>query len=242
MYNTSKYIVDRPKSVKVYDSFGPDVEIARTFFYYDGQGYGVAPSEGYVTTQGAYVSSGANDFVTSLFSYLGDGRLSSTTDPKGRVSTTSYYGNTAPERGRIQKVTDPAGLSTTMGYDPYFRVDSVTDARGKTVTADRDVYSRVTAVTAPGTGSDAVRYQYTDTTPARLKTSTWVDDTFVDTYTYTDGFGRVFQTQTALPTPGNTAIADVKFDSAGRVVSSLEPSLALLTARSEEHTSELQSH
>jgi len=223
VYNTSKYIVDHPKSVKVYNSFGPDIESGRTEYIYDNGSVGSAPSEGLLTSQLSYFSSSTNDYVTSSFSYLPDGRLSTSKDPNLSVTTTTYFGNTTLERGRVQKVTDAGGLSTTMGYDAYFRVDSVTDARGKTVTADRDTYSRVTAVTAPGLASDAVRYQYTDTTPARLKASTWVEDTFVDTYTYTDGFGRVFQTQSVSPTSGKRVVTDTKFDNAGRVVSSADP-------------------
>jgi RHS repeat-associated protein len=70
------------------------------------------------------------------------GRLLTVTGPRSDVTTYEYYGDsdgTINRRGRIKKITDAAGLETTVGgYDAFGNVESVIDANNVETTATYD--------------------------------------------------------------------------------------------------------
>ncbi len=201
---TGGYIVDRPKETKLFDvETGGDVELARTWYYWDSGTHGAAPTEGHLFYERRFASS--SDWVQTQYTYKSDGRLATVSDPNSHV-TTYTYDDVGEPYGRLSTVTDAEGHVTTTGYDSYFRVNAVTDTRGKVTDAVRDEYGRITEVDAPSSSTDAVRYSYTDATPARLWTETYVDGAYVDTYTYMDGFGQAFQTQTVSPTSNKRVV------------------------------------
>ncbi len=208
--NASVWIVDRPKETKLYDSTpSGDTEIGRTRYLWDNQAYGVAPTEGHLTEEQGFWSSNTADHADTEYTYKTDGRLATVTNPNNHTTTYGYDDVGVPY-GRLVTVTDAEGHITTTGYDSYFRVDAVTDTRGKVTDAFRDEYGRITAVDAPSSSTNAVRYTYTDyatsSNPARLWTETYVDGTYIDTYTFMDGFGNAFQTQAVSPNSGQRVV------------------------------------
>ena len=222
VYQTSTgYIVDRPKETKTFDVTGSgDVLIGKTWYFWDSGTYGAAPTEGHLFYERHYKSS--TGWVQSFYTYKPDGRLATVRDPN--LHTTTYtYDDVGVPYGRLVSVTDAAGLVTGTGYDAYFRVNSETDPRNLTTSATRDSYGRITAVTAPGSSTEVLRYHYTDSTPARLWTESRVESDYVDSYTYADGFGRAFQTQTVSPNSGQRVVTTSETISSGVLKYQSEP-------------------
>jgi len=229
---TSGYIVDRPSETKLFDvTPGGDVRIGRTLFFWDSSSHGTAPTEGHLFYERHYASNGSSDWVQTRYTYKPDGRLATVRDPNLHTTTYTYDDSGVPY-GRLVSVADAEGLVTETGYDAYFRVDSVTDPRNLTTTAARDDYGRVTAVstpgvttvvTLPGNGRNVVEYSYTDSTPARLQTKSHVDGSMVVGYTYADGFGRAFQTQTVSPANGHRVVTTSATNNAGVLKYQSEP-------------------
>lgn len=82
---------------------------------------------------------------TTTWTYDDDGRLASTTEPRGN----------APG-------TDPAGFTTHYGYDAAGNLTSVTDPLGNKTTREFDGNNRVTTVTDARGNSTQLRYRHDD--------------------------------------------------------------------------------
>lgn len=223
VYQTSTgYIVDRPLEVKLYDGVpGAGVKIGHTRYYWDSGTYGTAPTEGHLFYERHYASS--SSYIQTKYTYEPDGRVASVRDPN-QHTTTYTYDDVGVPYGRLVRVTDAEGLETGTGYDAFFRVDATTDPRGLTTTAERDDYGRVVAVTAPGSSTDVVKYHYsTSSVPNKLWTESRVDGVYVDTYSYADGFGRAFQTQTPSPNAGQRVVTTSETNNDGVLKYQSEP-------------------
>jgi RHS repeat-associated protein len=81
------------------------------------------------------VTGGHPTSFTTTFSYDGDGRPTSATDPLGHVTRTSYDAD-----GNVISVTDPLGRATTFGYDADNEQTTVTkpDTTSSSTSYDSD--------------------------------------------------------------------------------------------------------
>ncbi len=139
------------------------------------------------------------------FTYNGDGRVATVTDPMARVTTMSYDPVTGllaerigpgPQHyreawtydaeGHVLTSTDRDGKVTTHTYDAAGRMDSVRDPLGRTATYTYDAQGRVLSITDP-------RAEAPGANPAQFRTTFTYD---VNGYprTTTDPLGRVSTT------------------------------------------------
>ncbi|MDX8149509.1 polymorphic toxin-type HINT domain-containing protein [Lentzea sp. BCCO 10_0061] len=195
--------------------------------YYDGQGYGAAPTKGepstieslksYVNGAPAYVT----DQVTERDIY---GRTTKTTDPKG-TSTVAY---TPAAGGPVTELTatNSVGWVTKTVLQPAWGSPlSVVDPNERKTDYGYDGLGRTTAVWPIGfdrTGPAAKKFSYRDRADGAVAVATSTLNTslqYVTSYQLFDGLLRPRQTQTPDAAGGtsNTVITDVHYDSAGRV-------------------------
>jgi RHS repeat-associated protein len=131
---------------------GPRTDLTQTTTY---SYYSTASASGCGTPGGAcyqpgdlYQVTDALGHVTTIASYDGDGRITRVTDANGVNSDTTYtprgwiashtVGGSVTQFtympwGDVQTVTDPDGVTTTLGYDPAHRLNRITDAQGNYV-------------------------------------------------------------------------------------------------------------
>jgi RHS repeat-associated protein len=124
-----------------------------TTYGYDTQGRVTSvslPGGGSTTT--TYAAAGpltVTEAVTSTenrtiaITYTTSGQVSTTTDPRNKVTTFAYDTTT----GDLLSVTDPLSHATTFGYDTLGRRTNVTDALSHSTTTTYDARGRVTRVT-----------------------------------------------------------------------------------------------
>ncbi|HTR58586.1 MAG TPA: RHS repeat-associated core domain-containing protein [Casimicrobiaceae bacterium] len=93
--------------------------------------------------------SGTNITRTWNWTYTTLGRMQTTTDPNGRVTTYAYYSDTDPDfgkRGNVQSITNAAGHVTQITtYDAHGRATSTTDPNGLVTALAYDVRGRLTS-------------------------------------------------------------------------------------------------
>lgn len=100
-------------------------------------------------------------YATTVQQYDALGRLTTTTDPKSRVTTIAY-----DLGGRKTAMTDPDMGSWSYGYDASGNLTTQTDARGIRTTLNYDALNRVTSKSySDGTPTAGFTYDhYPDTT------------------------------------------------------------------------------
>jgi RHS repeat-associated protein len=131
---------------------GPRTDLTQTTTY---SYYSTASASGCGTPGGAcyqpgdlYQVTDALGHVTTIASYDGEGRITRITDANGVNTDTTYtprgwiashtVGGSVTQFtympwGDVQTVTDPDGVTTTLGYDPAHRLNHITDAQGNYV-------------------------------------------------------------------------------------------------------------
>jgi YD repeat-containing protein len=167
---------------------------------------------------------------TWSWTYDSFGRVLVATDPLGRVSTNTYYPNTATQnalnpnsRGMLASTTNAAGHTTNItAYNAHGQPLSVTDANGLVSTFAYDSRQRLTSRTS---GLETTTYEYTPFgAPSKI---TMPDGSYLS-YTY-DAAQRLTQIQDGL---GNKMVYTL--DWAGNRVKedALDPAGALARTRS----------
>jgi RHS repeat-associated protein len=120
------------------------------------------------------------------------GRYGTMTDPRGKVTTYTYYPNTAAQnaalansRGMLASITNALGHTTTFNaYNAHGQALSITDANGLTTSMVYDARMRLTSRSvANGTTTETTTYDYDGV--GQLKKVTLPDTSFI-TYTYDD--------------------------------------------------------
>lgn len=138
------------------------------------------------------------------WTYDAYGRVLTATDPRGKITTNTYYPNTAAQnttlansRGLLASVSNALNQTVNItGYNPHGQPLTMTDANGLTTTMTYDVRQRLTSRTV---GSETTTYTY-DGVGQLIKVT--LPDSSTLTYTY-DGAHRLTQIADGL---GNKVI------------------------------------
>ncbi len=186
-----------------------------TTFTYDGSGNLTQKSIAAPKNDG----SGSMTSRTWSWTYTTLGRVLTSTDPNGRITTYAYYADTEPDlgkRGNVAAITNPLGHVTQItAYDADGRPLTVVDPNGLSATLGYDLRGRITSRIV---GSETTRYIYDGV--GQLTQATLPDQSYV-AYTY-DGAHRLMQIRDglgnrityALDAMGNR-IGEQVFDSSG---------------------------
>jgi YD repeat-containing protein len=143
-------------------------------------------------------------------------KLTSTTDPAGRVSTLAVNGAT----GNVDSYTNPANETTTYGHTTTGLLASVTDPLGHTTSWGYDAYGLPTSLTQPAGGVASVTRD--DLGEITIVTDEVGNSTY---YTY-DLLGRVASISTyPYPNaPANTILTNTyTLDAVGNMLSATDP-------------------
>jgi RHS repeat-associated protein len=197
---------------------GTGALVSQTESFYDGQSLGIAPTAGNVTKAERATATAHFDVTTSTYDQYG--RMLTTTDPDGNVTTTAYTPATGAEPTSVS-MTDAMNLVTSTTYDPAreLALTSTTPA-GNTATKTYDALGRQTAQWAPGnptTGPATTTYSYAVSStapPVTTENDLEPGGNYQTTDTISDSFGvtREVQTETA---GGGTDITDTTYNSDG---------------------------
>lgn len=202
--------------------------ISATRSSYDGQAWNTPPTLGDTTRTEALsnTATGPTYITTGTASYDQYGRTVSATNAAGHTSTTSYTPTTGGPVTSV-RTTNAAGHTTDTTLTPTRGLPSKSvDANGKTTETTYDALGRLTAGWLPtqsraNGAKAAVVIAYGPIVPGQAnwtKTSTLLahTNTYLDSYSLTDGMGRVRQTQTpAANTATNRVITDTFYDTRG---------------------------
>ncbi|MBI2864438.1 MAG: hypothetical protein HYX94_07735 [Chloroflexi bacterium] len=221
-YNTSAYIVDKPRQINVYawdSSTSTDVQASRKSYYYDNLGWAVAPTQGHVSL----MEEGVSGQLSVVWYYGYDrngnwvgfpyGNTRWAKDPKGNVTETVYDStyHTFPV-----KTVDPLLRETNVQYDYVLgKPTQITDPNGAVTRHEYDVFGRIVKTRRPGdTYGDAdaatiVHRHHTATVPNKVVTGIRKDaggpsaegwPTRRYQHVFYDGLGREVQRQVNFET------------------------------------------
>lgn len=245
--DTSSWLIGYPKEVakvgvdcaQLSTAMYPDAAISDSRMSYDGSPWGTAPTEGDVTqsqivdSYSGTTAATAHWVTDSQSGYDAMGRLTSSTDILGHTTTTAYTpaaSATAGSGALTQQVTTntaPFNWTTTTKFNPAWGVEtSAEDQNGNATTASYDALGRRTQVWLPirpqaaNPASPSIKYAYTEsiTVANTIATTTVGPAANITAYVLYDGLGRQVQSQTTAAAGGGSAISDIAYDSAGRVV------------------------
>lgn len=196
----------------------------RTF--YDGGGFGQAPTHGLVTTNQELASHDGTTgiYVTvGLTGYDAYGRVTSLTDAEGRETVTSYTDGNGLAVGK--SVTNVLGHAVVNNYDPARgQIVETVDANDKRTSLRYDGLGRLIRVWLPnrsksGGSSPNMRFEYhmSGDGPPTVITETLNNDlsTYQASYELFDGWLRPRQSQAPGP-GGGRLVTDVFYDELGR--------------------------
>jgi RHS repeat-associated protein len=217
--NTTSWILDTVSDTTVWnatqnDAIGNVVCAgtlqADTKSYYDAQANTAAPTRGNLTMVRRQVDAAGTWATTSQLGYDAFGRVVTSTDGNGNVTSTDFE----PHNAAIVTytvVTDAAQHATTTNVSLQTgAATSVADPNSSTSTATYDALGRRASVTMPteqGLGGPTLVYTYTlsQTAPSMVETAQavqWHSSVssmgYAYTYAYVDGLGRTRQVQTDI--------------------------------------------
>jgi RHS repeat-associated protein len=105
-------------------------------------------------TRGLHTATVDRNGNTTRYSYDASDRLTSVTDPRGRVTTLAYSG------GRLASSTDPVGRITTFTHDASGNLRQITDPDGSTRQFSYDARHRLTAQTSKNGAVTTYEYNF----------------------------------------------------------------------------------
>jgi RHS repeat-associated protein len=213
----------------------PQNVIADKQYAYDGGGVGVAPTKGLVTkTQDvkAYSSGTASYVDVERTTYDSYGRVLTSTDALGRVTTTSYTDAGGLQTGTTVRTPDPDGTgpltphSTVTALDPAFGLPTkATDPNGNVTSGKYDGLGRLVSVWEPGrvqgthTPNTTFAYTVRDTGVNAVTTKTLNHDAsaYLTSTMIMDGLLRDRQTQSPSADRDNPGrvVTDTLYDTRG---------------------------
>ncbi|TDV48680.1 RHS repeat-associated protein [Actinophytocola oryzae] len=242
--NETSWLYTLPSSVQRVS--GPCVEtnpatrlniISDDHKHYDGQDFGVAPTEGRLTqvdTLDTWPADGGPTYQSTKSTYdTVYGRPLTTTDPLNRETTTSYTPSTGGPVTQVTTTSPPvtvAGVATSFTSTTTFDAvsglpTSTVDQAGLRTDKTYDSLGRVTAVWLPGRSKTAkqsanVTFGYAvNTLPPSVVTTNRLlaSGAYATTYTIVDGLGRTVQVQEPTSyADGGRIVTDTLYDSQGR--------------------------
>ncbi|MEK7425513.1 MAG: RHS repeat-associated core domain-containing protein [Actinomycetota bacterium] len=195
--------------------------------YYDNQAFLTALPTGAHTYTSTRPTQTAGWFGTA-YTVDGVGHVTAVDGPLAGTGDTSYAFYNGDGFRWAQR--DATGHTTSQDIDPgrglaRYSVDwndglflsPATEGIDKVTVTDYDALGRLTAVQLPGDPNPTVRIEYslTKTAPNWMKRRLQqTDGSWREEWTYTDGFGRVKETQTAGPN-GGRLVSATEFDGRG---------------------------
>jgi RHS repeat-associated protein len=240
--DTSRWMLNYPSTVTVNgcgNSSDWTQSISSTNNFYDNAtSLTSAPTNGYITRVDdatTYNSAGdATAWTTTTTAYDTVGRVTSTTDPLGRTTTTAYVPETSGtvfEVGPVTQTTvtnpSPFNWTTVTGYVRSFGAPaSVVDANAKRTDLTYDALGRLLQVwlpdhlkaTFPSVPSTSYAYVVSQTTANSVATTTLTPSGGTTTsYTLYDGMGRQVQTQVPAEQSAGAVAVDTQYNPAGLV-------------------------
>ena len=202
-----------------------DTLLSRAETFYDNHAnLSDAPTSGRPTKTRAYRT--ATEYTESTVAYDTYGRATSATDPLGRTTTTAY---TPSDNQPTTKVvtTNPKGWTAETTLAPWWgSPTTIEDVNGRVTDLIYDQFGRPTSVWLPGrpkTEPASMQFSYGvgPYEPNWAKTSnlhTIAGDgtaTYLDSWTYFDGFGDTLETQTAAPGGTGRVVTAHDYDTRG---------------------------
>ena len=213
----------------------PDDAVAANRYFYDGNPFKAPPTRGDVTRTEELDRWTGDDPVTTLVAtteYDAYGRTTSTTDAKGRTSTTAYTPD-ADHGGPLTQVvtTDAMKFATTTTIDPSFGQPTVSvDANGRRTETAYDALGRRTEVWLPNRtrgpnvrGNQYFEYAYHNDAPTVVTTtSLGPNGNYTSGKQIYDSLLRIRQKQEPAK-DGGRLITDTRYDSQSRAYKTTAP-------------------
>jgi YD repeat-containing protein len=202
----------------------PAEVIGATRNSYDGKAFGVAPTEGLVTSTESMVDWSNNApvyFVTSTSQFDAYGRVRFSFDADQNKTETSYTPATGGPLTQVNAI-NPKGWTSYTAIDPATGATTLShDANGRDTVSLYDGLGRLISVWLPGhkiTSTPDFKYTYQLNTDKAsvVQTDTLNASGMVATsFTFYDSLLRPVQTQAPSPTTG-MLVSETFYDSAGR--------------------------
>ncbi|MFH1445776.1 MAG: FG-GAP-like repeat-containing protein [Nanoarchaeota archaeon] len=224
--NTDKWIVDKPKHYSFYDSDNT-TRIRESWFDYDEQGYGHAPTKGDLTSREDWLYGGDNP--TANYTYDSYGNVIEEIDANGYY-TNYTYGIADTTHTFPEQITNARSHIFNYSYDlGTGNLLSETDSNGFMTNYTYDVLGRISMEILPYDSLDyptsIYQYDLDGVAPERVKfiqrEMAGQDSTLNASYFY-DGFGRLIQTKREA-TKNRQIVNDVFYDSMKRVGNESNP-------------------
>ena len=239
--NTNPYIVNRParQVLSIGNAGGTCMGDVR--YFYDGNtGYDQLPTTGDVTMQRTVLDSCSDptqfsDVQTSYDSY---GNATSRTDPNNNQTTTAYdttAGSWPMLYAYPTSMTQPlVGVTTYTWNKVLGQVTRVVDPNSAITSYLYDDWGRQTKMWQPGeisgTTSATIEMVYTNYgggsapfTVQKRQLETQGGATYLDSWTFYDGVGRIIQTQAETATANQSVLVSSAYNPRGQVMKQTVP-------------------
>jgi len=233
--NTSLHLLDLPYQERTWDGYSTTtrsctgVELARFETNYQGVSWGQVPTNPRADEQRTLLSA-PSAWATTMTGYDGLGRVTSSQDARGAVTTTAY----SPPSGLVstQVVENALGHEITTTLDPARQVPvMVRDSNLHDTTLTYDRLGRLETVLRPGDSAtyptlrfvyDVHPFQLQPAAVRRSQRTTSGTSSQLDSWTFLDGLGRTRQTQHASPS-GGRVISTTTYDARGLLAQTTLP-------------------
>lgn len=161
-------------------------------------------------TQSSTVGGAGGSTTTNTYGANSGQSLTKTTSPTGAAASLSYANPAGPTQFLPTSGSDDAGNAGTFTYNGAGNPLTSSDALAAKASLTRDADGTVTTATAPGNGSNATRYGYTNKQTTSITPVTG-SSLAARAYTY-DGYGRL-----ATATNGRGVTTTYTYDRLDRV-------------------------
>ncbi|MBI3560529.1 MAG: VCBS repeat-containing protein [Gammaproteobacteria bacterium] len=241
VYNTTDYIVNRPSHTVMQETSTSGMKINETWYDYDFQANGVAPTQGDLTRETHWLSGGVNPVIN--YAYDNVGNRINVLDANGNLCTNNGWTNitlydsvylTFPrtEINALCQITSKTywGVNDTAlaasnvagAYAVPGQLATVTDVNGVRSDSYWDSLGRPKASVIPPDNAayptTVWNYEVTGAVPSDIsesKRETPGAAGTLDKITYVDGFGRTIQVKGEAKTAGQWTTQDTWYNSRG---------------------------
>ncbi len=214
VYNQDKWILNKASHSYATDSNGNKVSEGWRYYDNNSSWYGVTPTLGRLTKEEKWSNSSSN--ATIAYVYDAYGNTASVTDPKGRVTTTTYD---STYHMYPSVVTNALGQTQSATYDPKTgQILTSTDPNSQVSTKSYDTFGRVQQVFGPydDASHPAIWYEYDlSAVPikgvayAREENNTNDSNKIRTVYTFSDGLGRTIEVKSDAQDSSKQVISNV---------------------------------